>query len=69
MRFTLTINCDNADFGDTADHRNAALYILLHRAAHGLMGGLADDGSTVLVRDTNGNTVGSYGFTDTSFDD
>lgn len=60
MRFTLTIDCDNAAFGDDSLERSRQVTMLLDetvgRMEAGNIGGP--------IRDANGNTVGRFGFDD-----
>lgn len=63
MKFTLTIDCSNAAFGETpqdaADEINRILSWLQPRIADGLY---CAPGGKVVLRDTNGNTVGAAKF-------
>lgn len=61
MRFTLTIDCDNAAFGETHGERCDQIARILHDAADGLDGNPSDNAT---LRDSNGNTVGSYTLTE-----
>lgn len=54
MRFTLTINCDNAAFDN--ENREQEVFDIL-----GMVRGLVLDGDTEgTIRDSNGNTVGKF---------
>lgn len=63
MKFTLTINCDNAAFGDPDDNRHnestAAIEVsrILRHASVKIRGTGCLGGR---VMDVNGNTVGKY---------
>lgn len=57
MRFTLTINCDNAAF-EESPHQEVAV-ILENAASRVRVSG--DSGGTLF--DTNGNAVGEFTFT------
>jgi hypothetical protein len=65
MRFVLTIDCDNAAFGDTQAERNRETARLLREVA-GRVTGLTSPVATTLgegrLSDANGNTVGRFGF-------
>jgi hypothetical protein len=63
MRFTLTIDCDNAAFGDNdATERAAEVSYILRVVAQEFDNGTpADD---IRVRDSNGNRVGTAAFSD-----
>jgi len=56
MKLTVTIACDNAAFHDDFEGEIAAV---LDRAARSIA-----EGGTGRIRDTNGNTVGSWQLTD-----
>lgn len=59
MRFTLTIDCDNAAFGeDDADLFNEVAWII-RKQAEAMDAGMQPN----TLRDSNGNTVGSANFT------
>lgn len=62
MKFQVTIDCDNAAFGDDAESRDAEVSRILTLAANKI-----DKGGHLLelpLFDANGNRVGSATFTD-----
>ena len=60
MRFTLTIDCDNAAFGEMLHERAAEIRRILNDVSERL----ASDEYTISgkLRDVNGNTVGRFWF-------
>jgi hypothetical protein len=63
--FTLTVETDNAAFGDCDAERRSELALVLRRTADGMEAG-AITAST--IRDDNGNTVGRFDWTDAPAD-
>lgn len=61
MRFTVTIQADNAAFGETLEDRETEIVLILHR----LIRAMQDEHVTesVLLLDTNGNRVGEARWT------
>lgn len=55
MKVTITIECDNAAFGDTDASRHEELAHILKCLAHDLYGQHVPQ----KLRDSNGNTVGT----------
>jgi hypothetical protein len=62
MRFTLTIDCDNAAFGSVP---NPEIARILREMAVLLHGGHVKPGDHCGMADANGNKVGSFGMTET----
>jgi hypothetical protein len=58
MRFTLTIDCDTAAFGDTFEDRQREVARILEDVSRGV-GNMTASGT---AKDANGNTVGRFGF-------
>lgn len=56
MTFSLTIECDNAAFGDTPAECSRELVSCLSKVAGKLAGGTIEG----RIMDTNGNTVGRF---------
>lgn len=56
MRFTLTIDCDNAAFNENPHELGTLVHVVAQRIDAGHTGGA--------VMDHNGNRVGSWEFTD-----
>lgn len=59
MRFTLTIECDNAAFGESVTPRQRETVRVLRAVAERIAKGGDSDGKCM---DANGNTVGRFGF-------
>jgi hypothetical protein len=75
MRFTLTIKCDNAAFSDDGDDDNRQtgnaarareIARILRDLAADMVHDTEDDGGK--LRDINGNTVGSWSFSEVPAD-
>jgi len=60
MRFVLTIDCNNDAFGDTRAERFREVARLLRGTAGSI--GREGYGEGPMLLDSNGNTVGSFGF-------
>lgn len=58
MKFKLEINCDNAAFGDDATERYSEIARILKVVAQDM----EDGHSAVVLRDINGNKVGTAEF-------
>lgn len=63
MKFQLTVMLDNAAFGETAIDRGDELRAVLEQCRRQLASG-APLGLAGNVRDTNGNTVGTWHITE-----
>lgn len=64
MKFKLEINCDNDAFtGEFGDERNTEVSDILSRLAFVLVSSDGDGLPGAVLRDSNGNVVGSWEFT------
>ena len=57
MKFTLSIDCDNAAFDEDGGSEVARI---LREAARWIGGGALRDGASSCLRDINGNEVGQW---------
>lgn len=65
MQVTITINCDNAAFGDTDESRGYELRDILESLAERLSRyGFDESYNNLKIRDSNGNTVGQLTITE-----